>query len=124
MTGHCKTCQNLPHHIGWRVWYADGASYSSADISWDVLPDDGVIVLVLYEDFFGPDGKPRREIQSGADYYFCAPGAHGMIYGFNALGPDVIRKRYPGASVKSGKWTDRATLELCLTAARDAVDAP
>ncbi len=101
--------------MGWRAWYADGAVYSSLDMDWDALPDDGVISVVLYFDEPTPAGSPLRRIMEGHDFYFKAAGPGGPIYGetHNQRQPDPmadIARRYPGASIKRGMWTDEDTM--------------
>lgn len=82
----------------WRVWYDDGTVYDSCRRDWAGLPDDGLLVKMLYYD----DGT--RQIQQGADYYFVAPHAEGDIHGASSAPLEVIRRRYPGAIVKRGRW--------------------
>jgi len=87
--------------IGWRAWYADGSKYDSASTNWRGLPEDGVIVVVLYF-----DDKTRR-IMDGSSWYFQAKHESGeFIYGENDDSPEENRKRYgESISLKRGQWT-------------------
>lgn len=48
---------------GFKLWYADGSTFSSDDGSWSQAPSDGVQVLMIYLE------KPLREIVMGVDEY-------------------------------------------------------
>ncbi len=87
--------------IGWHAWYADGSQYDSKDLTWCDLPDDGVVVIYLYKE------GGYRESMCGFDHYFKA----GNVYGFNNDSIKEIKKRYPGASVKKGKWVSHEDME-------------
>jgi len=109
--------------IGWRVWYADGSQHNSKDTEWEDLPDDGVLIIVLYFDEKRPDGKPLRRINSGVDWYFRAKGLRDFIYGQNNDTPEENRKRYgDNISLKQGKWTDEETMYKAEQEASEALD--
>jgi len=111
--------------IGWRVWYADGSKHDSKTTKWKGLPDDGVLVLVLYFDGKRPDGKPLRRINSGVDWYFRVKGLKGFIYGQNNDTPEENKKRYgKNIALKQGKWTDEPTMYQAEKEATEAVDWP
>ncbi len=95
--------------IGWSVWYED-SFYTSHDTRWGDLPDDGVQVMYLYKS----DG--RRLHCSGDSSYFHVPPD---VWGSNRDEPNEVRKRYPGAIVKRGKWT---SLEKLQAIEKKAVD--
>lgn len=78
----------------WRVFYDGGRVFDSDSTEWKALPYDGVQVVVVYLD-------PGERILSGHDYYFKA----GDVIGGNSDSPSSIRKRYPGVSIKRGRWT-------------------
>lgn len=111
--------------IGWRVWYAEGKKYDSVSTKWKDLPDDGVLIIVLYFDGKRPDGKPLRRINSGVDWYFRAKGLKEFIYGQNNDTPEENKKRY-GADIllKQGKWTDEPTMYQAEKEASEALDCP
>ena len=91
--------------IGWRVWYDNGSQYSSKEIKWCKLFDDGVISVVLYF-----DDKTRR-IMDGSDWYFKAVGTDDYIYGQNNDTVEENKKRYgKDIILKRGKWTDEETM--------------
>lgn len=109
--------------IGWRAWYADGSKYDSKTTKWKDLPDDGVLIIVLYLDGKRPDGKPLRRINSGVDWYFKAKGLKGPIYGLNNDTPEENKKRYgEDISLKQGKWTDESIMYHAEKEATEAVD--
>lgn len=111
--------------IGWRAWYADGSKYDSETTEWRDLPDDGVLIIVLYFDDKRPDGKPLRRINSGVDWYFKATGLKGSIYGLNNDTPEENKKRYgEDISLKQGKWTDEPIMYQAEKEAMEAVDWP
>lgn len=87
--------------IGWKAWYTEGRKYDSANIAWEDLPNDGVVLVMLYQDARGPNRLPMRRTMIGEDYYF----KHGEIYGHGVHPLEDVVERYPGASVKRGKWT-------------------
>lgn len=110
---------------GLRAWYADGSVHTAPPGHWAALPDDGVLAIVLYFDETTPAGLPLRRIMSGHDFYFKAPGPGGEIYGeshsqrITEPTADILR-RYPGASVKYGKWTDDDTMRRVDKEAADS----
>jgi len=111
--------------IGWRVWYADGSKCDSAATKWKDLPDDGVLIIVLYFDEKRSDGKPLRRINSGVDWYFRVKGPKGFIYGQNNDTPEENKKRYgKDISLKRGKWADDATMQQAEREASGAIDCP
>ena len=86
--------------MGWRVFYGDGAEFSSENLEWSELPDDGVAVVVVYLE------QARRLLLLGDDWYFqwVAPDGASVI----ASNKDPLwenERRYPGALFKRGKWT-------------------
>ena len=85
-------------YIRWRVWYDDGAIYASDEHSWADLPDDGVLVRIIYY----ADGT--KQIQQGTDYYYEAPHFSGEPVLGAGMDKDEIEKRYPGAIIKRGRW--------------------
>jgi len=109
--------------IGWRAWYADGSKYDSKTTKWKDLPEDGVLVVVLYFDDKRPDGKLLRRINTGGDWYFKAKGLEGPIYGQNNDTPEENEKRYgESISLKRGKWSDDATMQQAEKEASEAVN--
>lgn len=82
--------------VGWRIWYDDGQVYDSLTATWASLPDDGVLVVMLYR----RDGS--RRVMSGNDYYWTAYHPQGVIYGHADNPPDPTR--YTGALIKRGRF--------------------
>lgn len=106
--------------IGWRAWYADGSKYDSAAIQWKDLPDDGVLVIMLYF-----DNKTRR-IMDGSSCYFRTRHESGeFIYGENDDSPEENRKRYgESISLKKGKWTTEKFMRDSQKEAMDTKECP
>jgi hypothetical protein len=85
--------------VGWRIWYADGKCYSSAETDWAVLPDDGALIVMVY---FSDDTK---RIMSGGDYYWKWVTDDGEIaYGRSDAERPPDPARYPGVVAIRGKW--------------------
>jgi hypothetical protein len=62
----------------WRLYYDDGSTFSSADGTWAQAPNEGVQVLVTYQE------PPYKVLHDGVDTY-----------------------RLPGRkTVKHGRWMD------------------
>ena len=111
--------------IGWRAWYADGSKYDSATTEWKDLPDDGMLVNVLYFDENRPDGKPLRRINNGTDWYFRAKGLKGFIYGSNNDTPEENKERYgDDILLKRGKWTDEPIMYQAERESSKALNCP
>lgn len=106
--------------IGWRVWYGDDSKYDSKNTRWEDLPDDGVVVVMLYF-----DNKTRR-IMDGSDWYFRAKHKSGdFIYGENSDSPEENRKRYgKGISLKRGQWTTEKIMYALQEEAMKTKDCP
>ena len=96
--------------IGWKAWYQDGAMYSSRHTSWADLPDDGVVLVLLYFDATTEQGESLRRYMEGDNWYFMAPGPDGPIYGHNSHDREENQRRYPGLIAKRGQWTDERSL--------------
>jgi hypothetical protein len=79
--------------LGWRAFYDGGRVFDSRETEWKDMPYDGVQVIVAYL-------ERGERIISGHDYYFKL----GNLIGGNSDSLSTIRKRYPGASVKRGRW--------------------
>ena len=102
--------------LGLMAWYDGGQIFKVVTpLDFAELPDDGVLEIVVYFD----DG--RRNFLGAMDYYFYAPHADGPIYGSDIhTTADEIRRRYPGAVVKRGKWVPEATMARVTAEALDA----
>lgn len=106
--------------IGWKVWFADGRVAAGATPEeWAALPEDGVLIVMLYYDEFteaDPELRYRRILQ-GNDSYWLSRGEADHIYGQSDEAAAAICERYPGAVVKRGKWTDDESYRLAAEAA-------
>jgi len=121
----------MPRVIGWRAWYTGGKTFSSVDDTWEGMPNDGVLGVVLYEKGHNPSkNEIYRLILVGEDWYFRAMSEnnkyiYGGCKGSSAL---EIYQRYGGATngtcVKRGKWTDNETFEALQAEMHAAKNAP
>lgn len=97
----------------WVAWYTEERVFYSKNISWEDLPGDGVLFIMLYLDTYNLNSKQypmtvyigkgiqlRREM-SGFDWYF----KQGDLYGSNNDSLEENQIRYPTAIFKRGKWT-------------------
>lgn len=82
--------------IGWRAWFDNGRVYDSRQHTWSDLPDDGVLVIMLYH------ASGTKRILSGSDYYFLAQHPEGPIYGQDRNPPDPAR--FVDLQEKRGRW--------------------
>jgi hypothetical protein len=51
----------------WKAWYSDNSVYSSENIDWVDLPDDGMIVAVEY---CYVNDQRYRNVFTGGDWYY------------------------------------------------------
>lgn len=102
--------------VGWKAWYSDGKKYGGKTLSdWKQLPDDGLLIVMLYYNRFSTDGTLRyKRIMMGNDFYWCHPGNMDNIYAQGDEGETEIKKRYPQASIKRGAWTDDAHFQMII----------
>lgn len=111
----CNDCRQV---IGWRVWCDDDRVWDSAHHTWADVPDDGLLVRVIY---YSDD---RREIQA-LDYFYEAPHAASgeTIYGAGTP-TDEIGTRYPGAVIKRGRWAPESYFRQVMARAHAATEPP
>jgi len=83
--------------IPWRIHYDNGATFSSAEGSWDEAPADGVLFVVWWE-------GETRHVHSGHDFYFSHDG---VLADTDDLGP-LLRKL---GLVKFGRWSSHRAME-------------
>lgn len=104
---------------GWRAYYTDGRAFDSATHDWVDLPDDGLLVLVIYYDRWSGDGTVQQRMTlDGDDHYFHVPGTE--LFGCNNDPIEEIERRFPGAVVKRGKWTEATEFYYTKERARSA----
>ena len=87
----------------WRAWYTEARVFDGETFAdWQALPEDGLLcVMVLFE-----DGTSRYA--AGNNYYWSTPDLC-CAHSNDPLAE--IEDRYPGASVKRGKWTSEAEMK-------------
>lgn len=96
----------------WSVWFVGGERIDGESFEdWRALPDDGVLTVMLWFD----DGT--RRVEQGNDFYFATPDG---VYGHNDHPQEETERRYPGASVKRGKWTTDAEMHRVAAEAIEA----
>lgn len=107
---------------GWRAWYVGGQVYEGTTFAqWHDLPADGVLVVMLYYDRDAAQGRPLRLSLSGDDYYWQTPAA---VFGSSKDAQEQIKLRYPGASLKRGKWGTLDAMDAASAASRDSHERP
>lgn len=105
--------------IGWRLWTSNkvfdskGVPMESWQDHWNSLPTDDVQFIMLYENWENAPGRPYRQVLSGSDVYYMAPGPEGRwIIGGTASqdDPEEVPVRYSGAAIKRGKFMNVSRL--------------
>ena len=102
--------------IGWHAWYTDNREFDSKHIAWDDLPSDGLAIVVVFMGDLTPEEEPGTYTQTyhGYDYYWTIPGTPLEVF----YAHDDPKGRYPGASVKRGKWMPTEEFEQYAEDAR------
>lgn len=105
--------------IGFRTWYENDKVYDSKSTTWKELPDDGLIVVILYENkrLRSDDGYYRR-ILSNKSFYWVMPDNPLDVF-YDDENPT---KRYPGAIIKLGKWVDYDQYEAVTVTAMETIE--
>lgn len=92
------------NYLGWRAWYDTGDVYCSRSNNWKDIPDDGVIAVVVY---LSRDNSIEKRILESSWYIFVDQDSRSpIIYGSEDIIKDDVYARYPGCSIKRGKFTD------------------
>lgn len=107
----------------WRAWFEPEPGsdllrvFDSASTPWHELPEDGVILVLVFEREDDRMGRPHRRIVAGMDWYF----SDGLeLVGGNDDPLEENEFRYPGCSFKRGRWVEgRHYLEVMRTASED-----
>ena len=90
--------------VGWKIWYTNNRVYSSHDITWEELPDDGVLFLILYRDqTYMDNGVEKRYRTRLHAYDWYGSDGDQMFMGNNDSLPRN-KQRYPGLMFKEGIW--------------------
>ncbi|MHA2279266.1 MAG: hypothetical protein ACXAC5_00020 [Promethearchaeota archaeon] len=105
--------------IGFRAWYENSQVFDSKTITWENLPDDGLIVVILYENkrLRSGDGHYRRICSNKNYYWIVLPNLLDVFYD-----DDNPVERYPGAIVKRGKWVPYAEYEAVTKEAMETIE--
>ncbi len=70
--------------LDWRIYYADGSTFSSDDGTWDEAPQDNLIAVLVRDDMHG------RKVLHGLDHaYSVLDGGPEEIAQCNSLGPQL-----------------------------------
>jgi len=105
--------------IGWKAWVATQygfTRYNSLQHKWEDVPKDGMLALRTYESELKSNKTPVGFKFLGCDYYFMARRDKDV--------EKEIEKRYPGAIIRRGKWTDVVTFELARKEMEAAANWP
>lgn len=95
-------------YLGWRAFYDDLSVYCSREHRWEYMPEDGVLVVMIYMRDVAT-GSPRNRIVEASFYYLQEQPGRDPIIGQSETSLEDVRRRYPRASVKIGRWTDDVT---------------
>lgn len=95
--------------IRWKAYFDSNgelAIFDSQQTPWEVLPRDGCLGVVLFEDGLKPDGNHLKNVLVSLDYYFKA----GEIYGGDVEVRErniqaEINARYDNPIITRGIWT-------------------
>ena len=105
--------------IAWKAWYRGGQAYCSPGTTWEDLPDEGVLGVMIAFDEFAPRSETRlRRQMSGSDLYWSCEllGKFTLCQGQHEDKPE---KRYPGCSIKRGAWTSDEEMQRVNDDMRD-----
>lgn len=85
--------------LGQRIWYNDGKVYTCPPRKWENLPEDGILIRMLYY-----KGGAKQSQQN--DWYFEAPHHSGEPIRGTCSDARLkeTKERYPEAVFKRGQW--------------------
>ena len=88
----------------WKIYYADGATFSDLDGSWNDAPSDGVVCVVVTDKDYG------RYVLNGLNYYYAQPNGDAEDKAHtNDIGPQ-LRAQCPwlkfGVGIAREKWQE------------------
>lgn len=80
---------------------------------WGDLPEEGVLLVMVYFDEKRPDGKPYRETLQGANRYFMATGTNDFFIKSSLKTEKWILKKYDSHKnyIKVGLYDDDETMK-------------
>jgi hypothetical protein len=90
--------------MDWKVYYADGSTFSDEDGPWEEAPADGVACVVVRDDDYG------RYVLNGLNFYYMPCGGQPLdVTHTNDIGPQ-LRRRCPwlkhGVGLPRSEWKD------------------
>jgi hypothetical protein len=91
--------------LAWKAWYVGGRSFCSEGTTWEELPDDGMLgLVVVFDEVAEPSLTRMHRFVSGTDLYWMVDilGEPTICQGQHEDKPET---RYPGAVIKRGAWT-------------------
>ena len=111
--------------MDWKVWYSEGRTFDSRDMSWEDLPQDELQALIVYKS----NGTPK--VVAGCDYYWLdgdevktdvvktvphETQRHAMVPVVSHEQRVIeLQAENPDASIKWGKWqSDEAQAAMML----------
>lgn len=116
--------------IRWRLYYADGSTYSNEDGAWEDAPSTGVVILVVRDPTetwgrwvmsgYAPPSKSPR----GNDHYVKRPDSN-EPWATDHEGRDLfIAEGHPEACIKDGQNVDSEVWQEIQKRAVDDPDFP
>lgn len=113
-----------PDIIAATAWYASGATHhahSPQDLN--AWPNDGVLIIVLYDTREITPGRHYRQVLMGNDTYFFVP--HSGVFGHNDDPAETVRARYGSDTlVWRGMWTTNSDFQRVIDDAMSAEAVP
>ena len=108
--------------VKWAAWVdtkTEVKIFNSKDNEWSDIPDDGILGIWLYKGGDIETNLVYREEMTGTDHYWRVPHRDGYTYGSSNDSVKLIKKRYPGAEIKKGKWVPWETFQKYQKDARE-----
>ena len=80
------------HVLGWQIWYEDLTTHDSASTTWEKLPSDDPVAVLMYYSI-------SKRLSLDEKYYWTMPSAGIEVFSSN----EDPSERYPGAVIRVGK---------------------
>ena len=103
---------NLPAK-GWEIYYADGSVLSHKNSSWDEIPKNNVVIIIIWHDYHIP-GVRQKDLLVGRDYYYYDdPDSWGCTDDF-----ELVKDK----EFKRGVWIEDELMESIFRVAFEKLD--
>ena len=105
--------------IGFRAWYENDRIFDSKNTEWGDLPNDGLIVVMLYESrrLKGDNGHYRIRMANSSFYWVVPPNILDVFHD-----DEDPTERYPGAIIKLGKWVPHEEYEAVVDSSMNSLE--